>query len=89
MRLENAQHTASAYVTCVFGVPEREVIQALVEFPPGVAFVRHRHSADETISVLEGSLEYQLEGQPPVTLKAGDVLSIPAGTIHTVTNIGS
>ena len=89
MRLEKAQHTASAYVTCVFSVPEREVIQARVEFAPGVAFCGHRHSGDETVSVLEGSLEYQFEGQPPVRLKAGDVLFIPAGTIHTVKNIGS
>ena len=29
MRLENAQHTASAYVTCVFGVPEREIIHTV------------------------------------------------------------
>jgi quercetin dioxygenase-like cupin family protein len=34
-------------------------------------------------------LEYQLEGRPPVTLKAGDVLFIPHGTIHAVKNIGS
>jgi hypothetical protein len=31
MRLEKAQHTASAYLTFVFAVPEREVIQAHVE----------------------------------------------------------
>ena len=89
MRLEKTERTASAYVTCVFGVPEREVIQARVEFEPGVAFCRHRHSGDETVSVLEGSLEYQLEGQQPVTLKAGDVLFIPAGTMHTLKNAGS
>ena len=34
-------------------------------------------------------LEYQLEGKPPVTLKAGEVLFIPAGTIHTAKNVGS
>jgi quercetin dioxygenase-like cupin family protein len=27
-------------------------------------------------------MEYELEGKPPVTLKAGEVLFIPAGTIH-------
>ena len=54
MLVEKAQHTASAYVTCVFGVPEPEVIQARVEFPPGVAFGRHRHPGEEIIYVLEG-----------------------------------
>ncbi len=34
-------------------------------------------------------LEYQLDGRPPVTLKAGEVLFIPYGTIHAVTNVGS
>ena len=35
------------------------------------------------------SLEYALEGRPPVTLKAGDVLFIPAGVPHAVKNVGS
>jgi quercetin dioxygenase-like cupin family protein len=30
-----------------------------------------------------------VEGKPPVTLKAGDVLFIPAGTIHAAKNVGS
>ena len=29
------------------------------------------------------------KGRPPVTLKAGEVLFIPAGTIHAATNVGS
>ena len=34
-------------------------------------------------------LEYQLEGKPPVTLKAGDSLFIPAGVVHSAKNVGS
>ena len=60
------------------GVPGREVIQVRVEFAPGVAFPGHTHPGEEIIYVLEGSLEYEVEGKPPVTLKAGDVLFIPA-----------
>ena len=30
-----------------------------------------------------------LEGKPPATLKAGDLLFIPAGTIHSARNVGS
>jgi quercetin dioxygenase-like cupin family protein len=33
-------------------------------------------------------LEYQVEGKPPTTLKAGDVLFIPAGTVHAAKNVG-
>jgi quercetin dioxygenase-like cupin family protein len=70
-------------------VPGREVIQARVEIDPGVTAPKHWHPGEEIIYVLEGSLEYQVEGKPPVTLKAGDVLFIPAGTIHSAKNVGS
>ena len=70
-------------------VPGREVVQARIDFDPGVAFGKHSHPGEEIIYVLEGSLEYQVEGKPPVTLKAGDVLFIPAGTIHAAKNVGS
>jgi quercetin dioxygenase-like cupin family protein len=69
--------------------PGREVIQVRVDFAPGVAFPPHSHPGEELAYVIEGLLEYQLEGRPPVTLKAGDVLFIPAGTIHSAKNVGS
>ena len=66
-------------------VPGREVIQVLVEFAPGVLFPKHSHPGEEIVYVVEGLLEYTIEGRPPVTLKAGEVLFIPAGTPHAVT----
>jgi quercetin dioxygenase-like cupin family protein len=71
------------------GLPGREVIQVRVDFAPGVAFPRHSHPGAEIAYVLEGTLEYQLDGKPPVTLKAGEALFIPAGAIHTAKNVGS
>ena len=70
-------------------VPGREVIQVRVDFAPGVAFPPHSHPGEEIAYVIEGLLEYQLEGKPPVTLKAGEALFIPAGTIHSAKNVGS
>jgi quercetin dioxygenase-like cupin family protein len=70
-------------------VPGREVIQVRVDFAPGVAFGAHSHPGAEIAYVLEGSLEYRLEGQPPVTLKAGEALFIPAGMIHAAKNAGT
>ena len=67
----------------------REVIQARVEIDPGVTSPRHTHPGEEIVYVLEGLLEYQVEGRPTVTLKAGEVLFIPAGTIHAAKNVGS
>ena len=69
-------------------VPGREVVQVRVDFGSGVAFGKHSHPGEEIAYVLEGSLEYQVEGKPPVTLKAGEALFIPAGTIHSAKNVG-
>ena len=70
-------------------IPGREVVQVRVDIDPGVVSPRHTHPGEEIIYVLEGTLEYEVEGQPPVTLKVGDVLFIPAGRIHAAKNVGS
>ncbi len=69
--------------------PGREVVQVRVDLAPGVSFPNHRHPGEEIVYVIEGLLEYQLEGKQPVTLKAGEVLFIPAGTVHSAKNVGS
>ncbi|MBR0696106.1 cupin domain-containing protein [Bradyrhizobium lablabi] len=68
--------------------PGREAIQVRVDLAPGVAFPRHTHPGEEIIYVLAGAIEYEVEGKPPVTLNSGDVLFIPAGTVHAAKNIG-
>lgn len=70
-------------------VAGREVIQVRVELDPGTVAPSHRHPGEEIIYVLEGTWEYQLEGNGPVTLKAGDVLFIPAGAVHSARNVGA
>ena len=70
-------------------VPGREVVQVRVDIAPGVLAPNHSHPGEEIVYVIEGLLEYQLEGKSPVTLKAGEVLFIPAGTIHSAKNVGS
>lgn len=69
--------------------PGREVVQVRVDFDPGYLSPRHSHPGEEMVYVIEGLLEYQVEGKPNVTLKAGEVLFIPAGTIHAAKNVGS
>jgi quercetin dioxygenase-like cupin family protein len=68
--------------------PGREVIQSRIDFAPGMAFGKHSHPGEEIIYVLEGQLEYQVDGKPPVALRAGEVLFIPAGTVHSAKNVG-
>jgi quercetin dioxygenase-like cupin family protein len=69
-------------------VPGREAVQVRVDFPTGVVAPRHSHPGEEIVYVIDGVLEYQLDGTPPVTLAAGEVLFIPAGAIHAVKNVG-
>ena len=79
-RAQQSGITRTDFMRHDLSIPGREVIQVRVEFAPGVMAPRHWHPGEEIVYVLEGSLEYQVEGKPPVTLKAGDVLFIPAGT---------
>lgn len=69
-------------------VPGREMVQVRVDVEKGMSFPEHKHPGEEIIYVLEGVLEYHVEGKQPVTLKAGDVLFIPYGTVHSVKNVG-
>ena len=65
------------------------MIQVRVDFASGTAFGKHSHPGEEIAYVLEGTLEYQFEGRPPVTLKVGEAVFIPAGTVHAAKNVGT
>jgi len=68
--------------------PGREVVQVRVDFDPGYVAPRHTHPGEEIIYVIEGSLEYEIDGKV-ARVKAGDVLFVPAGAVHTAKNVGS
>lgn len=70
------------------GKDGREVIQTRVDFAQGAVSPRHSHHGEEIAYVLEGTLEYQIEGKAPVTLKSGESLFIPAGAKHVARNVG-
>jgi quercetin dioxygenase-like cupin family protein len=69
-------------------VPGREVVQVRVGFAPGAFAPEHRHPGEEVAYVLEGTLEYRLDGGPPLVLQAGETLFIPAGALHSARNVG-
>ena len=60
----------------------QEVAVYEAEYAPGGINPRHLHPAAITFYILSGSGIWQEEGKEPVTLKAGDSLFVPAGTIH-------
>jgi quercetin dioxygenase-like cupin family protein len=69
-------------------VPGREVIQNRVDIAPEAPPVRHKHPGEEIIYVLEGTLEYSIDGREPATFRAGEVLLVPPETVHSVRNVG-
>jgi quercetin dioxygenase-like cupin family protein len=68
------------------GVAGKEVIMYRVERIPGGVAGRHYHPGPELAYVLEGSLIFELDVQPPVTLKAGESVHVPAKHIHNAKN---
>jgi quercetin dioxygenase-like cupin family protein len=69
-------------------IPGREVLQNRVDIGPEAPPIRHKHPGEEIIYVLEGALEYQVDGQPATTVSAGEVFFVPAETVHAVRNVG-
>jgi quercetin dioxygenase-like cupin family protein len=69
-------------------VPGREVIQNRVEITPEAFPFKHFHYGEEIIYVLEGELEYQIQGEPARTVKTGEALMVPAEAVHAVRNVG-
>ena len=67
-------------------LPGYETVQARIDFEGHTAFGKHSHPGEEVIYVLDGELEYEVEGKSPITLKAGEVLFIPAGVVHAARN---
>jgi quercetin dioxygenase-like cupin family protein len=70
-------------------IPGREVIQNRVDITPDAPPVRHKHPGEEIIYVLEGTLEYSIDGREPATFNPGEVLLVPPETVHSVRNIGA
>src|SRR6266849_9519794 len=60
----------------------QEVAVYEAEYAPGGINPRHLHPAAITFHVLSGTGVWQEEGKQSITLKAGDSLFVPAGTIH-------
>ena len=53
-------------------VAGKQVVMAVVRYAPGQSSQPHVHSGSVFAYVLEGEIVSQLEGQPPVTYKAGE-----------------
>jgi quercetin dioxygenase-like cupin family protein len=69
-------------------IPGREVIQNRVDIAPDAPAIRHWHPGEEIIYVIEGTLEYEIEGEPTRKVSGGEALTVPAERVHSVRNVG-
>ena len=69
-------------------IPGKEVIQNRVDIDPDAPAIRHWHPGEEVIYVLEGTLEYEIDGDPGRIVRAGEALTVPAERVHSVRNVG-
>jgi quercetin dioxygenase-like cupin family protein len=69
-------------------IPGREVIQNRVELSPEAPPLKHFHYGEEIIYVIEGRLEYEIDGLGTRTVLGGEALTVPAQAIHSVKNVG-
>ena len=69
------------------GAPNYEAVMAIAEIAPGASSGRHRHPGIELAYVLSGSMVLEREGQPTVTVKAGDAIKNESA-IHNAKNTG-
>jgi quercetin dioxygenase-like cupin family protein len=69
--------------------PGRIMIQNRVVITPEAQPIRHKHPGEEIIYVLDGSLEYEIDGRERRTYSAGEVLTVPSETVHAVRGDGT
>ncbi|HEY9029424.1 MAG TPA: cupin domain-containing protein [Burkholderiaceae bacterium] len=55
----------------------------------GAVVPLHSHPIEEVIVCLAGEGRCTFEGEPPQAYRAGSVLVIPAGVVHTLANTGA
>ena len=58
------------------------------DYPPGTSFAPHTHGVDKIDGVLAGRFRMEMAGRT-VVLQAGDMLSVPCGTVHSAAVVGT
>lgn len=68
------------------GVKGKDAILVLRDLAPGAESGKHMQSGNEIVYILEGSVILEVQGKPPVTLKAGEAFQTKPGEVHNVKN---
>lgn len=67
-----------------FDVPgtSYQTVIGIAEIAPNVSIGRHLHPGPESGYLLEGEFVLMVDGQPPVTLRAGQSYKVPPRAVH-------
>jgi quercetin dioxygenase-like cupin family protein len=70
-------------------VVNEQIVGTLICQPPGHRTDRHYHLTDEWWIVLEGEIDWDIEGETePVHARAGDLVFVPANHFHLIRPTG-
>jgi quercetin dioxygenase-like cupin family protein len=68
---------------------ELEGVTTVAVIPPGASSARHSHPGADFGYLIEGTIVLQVDGNPPLTVHAGEVFFTERGRIHNARNIGA
>jgi quercetin dioxygenase-like cupin family protein len=71
------------------GSPGQQVLMYTVDFPPGFSSPIHRHNAQVSVYVLEGSVVMQVRGGKELTLRPGQSFYEDPNDVHVVSRNAS
>jgi quercetin dioxygenase-like cupin family protein len=81
------RQTIRYFMTPLENDSTRGVEMVSITVPPGAGNEFHRHPGDQWAAVQEGEVTLTIKGQEPRTLKVGDSVHIPRGTVHRNQNL--
>src|SRR5512147_275590 len=84
------QETITSLITKdVAGLPGKEALMYTVDFPAGFSSPVHRHNAQVSVYVLEGSVVMQVRGKKELTLQPGQTFYEGPNDVHVVSRNAS
>ncbi len=69
-------------------IPGREIVQVLTQIPCGVESGWHIHPGEEVGYIVAGTVEMMIQGQPTLTLHAGDGFLMTPRLPHNAKDVG-
>lgn len=93
-RQPSAQPAASGFsakpilVAPIGSIDDRELVLNSIAIEPGASSPHHSHPGECYGSVVEGTVELVVDGQPPQRFTAGQAWYNPRGRVHHVRNVG-